>query len=152
MIMLYLKLILVAIAGQSIQILMKSESLSKTAKISNVQYNIKWFLTLDWKPIAKAAVGIVTFFLVFGDIANPKHLANQNALYTLPFNFQIPMYLLWNVFWLLVSFVFGGFGSYIAFKFQSEATIRILGAVDSKTTNADKASGNLDSPTPATKL
>ncbi len=146
---LYIKLLLSAIAGQLLQIAFKAKSLSKSAGNTNIQYNLKWFLELDWKPIIKVLVGIAIFFLAFGEMANPKHLANGDAPFTIFKIFILPTYLVFNAFWILIAFVFGGFGSFIGFKFQSVATNRILGAQTSKALNSDEKDNTVGTPTPA---
>lgn len=125
----YLKLFASAVLGQIAQILVKADSVSKIAEKSSVDYSLKWFLSLDWKPIIKAFLGIAVFFLFFGDIANPKHLANQETPFNIVGMFTIPIYLIWNSAWIAIAFVFGGCGSYMAFKFQSEATKRAMNGI-----------------------
>lgn len=145
MTLLYIKLILAAIVGQAFQLLQKNSSNVKQAKLSNQEYSLGWFLSQDWKPIASAFLGIVTFFIVFGEIANPKHLAHPDMPFTINLfvvKFEVELYLIWNIFWLIMSFVFGGFGSYIALKAQSKASDLIMNGMDKKTTAGDIANGN----------
>jgi hypothetical protein len=132
---LYVQCSLISLLGLALSVLTIIKSLTAKAKVSNVIFNWKTFLSQDI-PIQAAgtAVTIGMCLILLG-----------------PFLKQYPQYANNTLFILIVFATIAYVGSDIASRFFSVVNSRINQAIDVKTSAADAASGNLNAPTPAAK-
>ena len=131
----FLSSFLIGLVGLSLSLLTVIQSLTKKAKLANVIFDWKLFLKSDL--ILQFVGSILTVAL--------------GLLLLNPFFQQFPKYAE-KVFAINVIFATIGYmGSDIASRLYSVVNSRINAAIDYKTTISDKATGNLDNPTPAEK-
>jgi hypothetical protein len=132
---LYLSCFAISLLGLGLSILLVLKSLTTKARLANVIFDFKLF----WKT--DAIFQIIGTFLTVGI-----------ALMLLgPFLKKYPAFSDNTLIILVIFSALGYLGSDVASRFFSVVNSRINGAIDFKTTQADKMSGNLDAPTPATK-
>lgn len=132
---LYLQCGLISLIGLALSILTVIASLTKKAKIANIAFNWKLFLTQD--VLIQAAGTLLTVALglmLLGPALKqyPKFADNTLAI-------------------LCIFATIGYVGSDIASRFFSVMNNRINNGIDSKTTISDIQTGNLSAPTPAPK-
>lgn len=125
---LYIKCGVVGLLGMLLQIIFKSISVQKKAKLSNVQYKFTEIFTADWLSHLASLVTIVLFMFLIDEFAN---ISNKVFDY------------------LKIGFAFVGYtGSDIASRLFSVVNNKVNAAIDYKTTIADNATGTISTPTP----
>jgi len=131
----YLNCFLIGIIGVMLSTITVLLSLTRKAKVANVQFNWKLFFGAD------------IFIQLLGSIIT----VGGALLLVGPFLKQYPKFAN-NDFAILLAFAtIGYFGSDIASRLFSVVNSRINGAIDYKTNQADEANGTLGIRTPATK-
>ena len=132
---LYLNCFIISLLGLALSQLLIIRNLTGKAKLSNVIF--------DWKLFWKTDL----IFSVIGTL-----ITVGIALMLLgPFLKSYPSFANNTLVILIVFSTLGYIGSDVASKFFSVVNSRINAAIDSKTTLADTATGNLGAPTPAAK-
>jgi hypothetical protein len=146
---LYSKLIAASIIGMGVQLMVKNKSFSDTAKKANLEYSFKAFITNDIWSIIWTFLGVSSVFLIFSDIIKniTSHTPNDVQSYFYGFIFMS----LRDIAIAIVTAIFltlGYMGQDFLLRFLSRTSKEMKDAIDYKTTQADKANGTLDKPTP----
>jgi len=131
-ILFYLNCFVLAILGLLFAILLQLKSQNEKARLANlIRPTFGSFVKEEWINISMSIVVIVVamFFIPIFMDWKPQAL-----------NYVRPAFL-----------PIGYMGTDILLKLFGLVNKRLNAAIDLKTTEADKASGNLDAPTPATK-
>lgn len=132
---LYLNCIAVSLIGLGLSLLLILKNLTAKAKLANVIFDWKLFFRTDLVfQIIGTLLSVALFLELLGPFLKKYPQAKDETLFILAF-FSLVGYL----------------GSDIASRFFSIVNSRINAAIDFKTTQADAASGNLNTPTPAIK-
>lgn len=128
---LYVNCGLIGLLGLIFAVLMQLKSQREKAKAANLQFTISGFFSDEWINLS---LSIVT--IIIGLVLIPTVVGWKPAY--IPF--VRPAFL-----------PIGYMGTDIILKLFGVVNKRLNAAIDDKTTEADKASGNLNAPTPATK-
>lgn len=117
--------------GLAFSLLLQLKSQRDKAKVANLQFSIGGFFSDEWINIAIAVVVLIIALYLIAPILGWK-----------------PGYL-----WLIrpAFLPVGYMGQDILLKLFGVVNKKLNAAIDAKTTEADRASGNLDAPTPAVK-
>lgn len=127
----YLELLAVALIGMALHTVLKIKSLKEKAKLANVEFKISQYFANDWPSILASALTIGMFLFFIDSLVKWQPKAEN---------------------YLRVGFAFVGYtGSDIASRLFSVVNKKINTAIDYKTTVADMASGNTETPTPLPK-
>lgn len=118
----------VAVVGMALNMALKLKSLQDKARLANVEFNAKKYFRNDWLSITASVLTIIMFLLFVDNILVWKPIVQG---------------------YLKIGFGFIGYtGSDIASRLFGVVNKRINAAIDYKTTVADAAEGNIESPTP----
>lgn len=132
---LYLNCIIISLIGLALSVLLILKNLTSKAKLANVIFDWKLFFKTDLIfQIIGTILSVALFLELLGPFLHKYPQVRSDTLFILAF-------------FSLVGYM----GSDIASRFFSIVNSRINAAIDSKTTEADRASGNLGAPTPAAK-
>lgn len=147
--MFLLQIITVATLGLAFALMLKSRSQKQKAKLANVTYSAKGFLTDDSSTIITTYIVLAMFLIVFGPLLDPAVILTKDKDVTFFFDlFTIKVSVVYQMFLLSVFATIGYSGMDIALRFFGKTNSLINQAIDIKTTAADAANGTLDSPTP----
>lgn len=132
---LYLQCALTSLIGLGLSLLFVIRNLTQKAALANVIFDWSLFWRKDlWIQVTGTLLTVALGLMYLG-----------------PFFKKFPKFADETFFTVVFFSGIGYFGSDIASRWFSVVNKRINGAIDFKTTEADKASGNLNAPTPATK-
>lgn len=129
---LYLNCFLIALLGLLLSMLMSMRALKIKAKLANVEFFPKKYFQDEWISILISLVVIGIFLMFLPWVFNWKPEVIK---------FSMPIFA-----------TVGYMGTDIILKIFSVVNDRINAAIDFKTTQADKANGTLDAPTPAAPI
>jgi hypothetical protein len=147
--MFILKLILVCTFGLAFQLSLKSKSQADTSKKANVQYSFFDFIKTDYGIIIKTYIVLGLFMMIAGPALDPTVILAKNEPVTFFFGlFMLQTSVFYEMFLLTVSATIGYSGMDIALRFFGKTTGLIKNAIDYKTTQADRANGTENEPTP----
>jgi len=132
---LYFNCFFISLLGLILSLLMVLKSQMTKAKLANVIFDWKLFFKADiWISVAGTLVMVGMALILLGPFLKKYPSFADNTLLT-----------------LIIFAAFGYLGSDLASRFFSVVNSRINAAIDYKTTQADRVTGNLDAPTPAGK-
>ena len=126
------EVIICGVIGMILQMLMKARSIQEKAKLSNVQFKFWSYFTEDWLSHMISAFAVALYVY----LAKARLKSVPDNLYEVVLGFSATV---------------GYTGADLVSRFFSFTNKRINSAIDFKTTQADTASGTLQTPTPATK-
>lgn len=126
---LYIHCLAASLIGALLHVLVKIRSLAQDHKVANLEFSIKDYLNKDkWALIVDVLCSLILVYVIDEWLEMDSRIIGK----------------------IKSIFVFVGFtGSYVVLQLMSVAKKKFRDAVDYKTNEADKASGNLDKPTPA---
>ena len=135
------EILICGMIGVLIQMLLKARDVQTLATRSNIylaktekiKFSFKSYIAEDWISHIASTLVVVLYVIMV-----------RRRAATIPDNLYEIM--------LLASATVGAGGAALASKVFSSVEKRLLAAVDHKTTVADKSSGTLDHPTPATPV
>jgi hypothetical protein len=124
---LYLICFVVAIVGMALHTSLKLKSLQDKARLANVEFKVFQYFKNDWLSITASVLTIIMCLLFVDNILKWKPQAAD---------------------YLKIGFAFVGYtGSDIASRLFGVVNKKINLAIDYKTTVADQATGDLETPT-----
>lgn len=128
---LYINCGILALLGLAFATLLQMKSQRDKALLANLQFSAANFLKLEWMTISCSVIVIIIGLYLIPTIVgiNPKYLPYVKPAF-------VPL---------------GYMGTDIILKLFGVVNKRLNAAIDAKTTQADKANGTVDAPTPATK-
>lgn len=130
---LYLQCFFISLIGLGLSIIAVIYNLTKKAALANVIFDWKLYWKTDlWMQMVGTLLTVGLFLMLLN-----------------PFLKQYPQLAKDTLFILCFFATVGYIGSDIASRLFSVVNSRINSAIDFKTTIADKETGNLDAPTPA---
>lgn len=120
----------IGVLGTLLSLIVIGQSLSRKAKLANVVFNFGQFLKDDWLTPIGSLTMIAMALIVLQYVPADKY----------------------HPLIIMAFFATAGYtGSDLASRFFSVANKKINAAIDYKTTEADRMSGNSDAPTPTPK-
>lgn len=152
LLLLYFRLIGCSLIGLLYQMMNKYKSIKEKAKLANVQYPTFFQFLLEDKTSWILTLATISFmFLLLGATIDPKNLALPTKPIEVFWIFSLSAEEIYVMVLCLLFATCGYMGVDIFLRLMSKTNSRINAAIDYKTTQADKAAGTLDQPTPATK-
>ena len=125
---LYIKCFIACLIGNILHVLVKIMSLQKDHKVANLEFSVIKYLKDDaWALVTDVFASFCLVYVVDEILSIDSRLMDK----------------------IKIVFIFIGFsGSYVILQVMSVAKSNFRKAVDYKTTQADKANGTIDKPTP----
>lgn len=150
---LYLRLIFSSIAGMAFSLVLKHRSIDEKSKLSNLQRTAFLpFIKEERSNIIGTMLVLILFFLFAGSALDTNNLHDADKVVNVFWILSIELRVIYTMILAVLCATIGYSGQDIALRLFGKVNARVNAAIDFKTTEADKATGNLDSPTPAAPI
>lgn len=144
----YFSLWAIAVVGMIISLLVKNKSQGEKARLANVQYGFWAFIKNDTVSILISFLAILFIFLLFGNVFDPSTLKDPDKQISVLWIFTMSYKALYMVAVRLFFGTVGYVNQDLFLRLMGKTNAFLNARMDEKTTEADRASGNLAAPTP----